>query len=332
MQDTLVNSPPHDSHHSGHGIDDGVVFSRFPASAWTLTDARRSSQQCKGHGLLDQVKAALGALSPSEKRVGQLLIENPRRFAAMSMTAIASECAVSKPTIVRFCKGLGYVGLTPFKQKLSGDTASGVPYVHSSVDASDTPFHVAVKVVDSSIAALSLFRAGMPQNSIEQVSRRLAQAYAEHRTLSFYGAGHSGVVAQDAQLRFSRLGFNAAAFSDGYSQLLNAASRQEGDVVVSLSSSGRTKELLESVDVAKRQGATVIAVTGTGTPLAAIGSIHLATDHLEDMDRYMPMSSRLLHLVVIDIVATAVALQMGGVRLQDQLQRTQNHLRHRRFA
>ena len=184
----------------------------------------------------------------------------------------------------------------------------------------------------AAVAALSIFRAGLPQKSIEHVSNRLAQAYAEHRTLSFYGSGHSGVVAQDAQLRFSRLGFNAGAFSDGYSQLLNAASRKEGDVVVALSSTGRTKELLESVDVAKRQGATVIALTGTGTPLATICSVHLATDHLEDMDQYMPMSSRLLHLVVIDIVVTAVALQMGCGHLQDQLQRTQKHLRHRRFA
>ena len=66
--------------------------------------------------------------------------------------------------------------------------------------------------------------------------------------------------------------------------------------------------------------------------MATMGSIHLATDHLEDIDRYLPMSSRLLHLVVIDIVATAVALQIGCGRLQDQLERTQNHLRHRRYA
>lgn len=328
MRNPHVDATPH----SASGIDMGVMFSPFQASAWTPMDARLPPYGREGHKILDRVMAILDTLSPSEKRVGQLMIDNPRRFAAMSMSAMASECSVSKPTIVRFCKGLGFSGLVPFKQKLRSDTEGGVPYVHSSVDAGDTSFHVAVKVVDSSIAALSLFRAGLPQKSIEQVSNRLAQAYADHQTLSFYGSGHSGVVAQDAQLRFSRQGFNAAAFNDGYSQLLNAASRKEGDVVVALSSSGRTKELLESVDVAKRQGATVIAVTGTGTPLAAIGSIHLATDHLEDMERYMPMSSRLLHLVVIDIVATAVALQMGCTHLQDQLQRTQNHLRHRRFA
>jgi RpiR family carbohydrate utilization transcriptional regulator len=282
--------------------------------------------------MLDQLAATLDALSPSEKRVGQLVIDNPRRFVAMSTTAIANACCVSKPTIFRFCKGLGYVGLAQFKQKLRGDGAGGVPCVHSSVDAGDTPFNVAVKVVDSSIAALLHFRNQLPQKSIAQISHQLVKAYADHRTVSFYGAGHSGVVAQDAQLRFSRLGFNAAALTDGYAQMLNAASRKAGDIVIALSCSGRTKELLESVDVARQQGATVMAVTGTGTPLAAIGSMHLATDHLEDMERYMPMSSRLLHLVVIDVVSTAVALQMGCTQLQDQLQKTQNHLRQRRFA
>ena len=282
--------------------------------------------------MLDQVMATQETLTPAEKRVGKLVIENPRRFASMSTSEIASECFVSQPTVVRFCKGLGYGGLTQFKQKLRGDRSDGVPYVHSSVDAGDTSFNVALKVVDSSIATLALFRTYVPKISIERASNTLAAAYSEQRSLSFYGSGHSGVVAQDAQLRFSRLGFNSTALNDGYSQVLNAASRKEGDVVVALSCSGRTKELLESVDVAKRQGATVIAVTGSGTPLATMGSIHLATDHLEDIDRYLPMSSRLLHLVVIDIVATAVALQIGCGRLQDQLERTQNHLRHRRYA
>jgi len=282
--------------------------------------------------MLDQVMATLDTLTPAEKRVGKLVIENPHRFASMSTSEIASECFVSQPTVVRFCKGLGYLGLTQFKQKLRSDADRGVPYVHSSVDASDTSCNAAIKVVDSSIATLALFRRNLPKIALEKASHKITEAYTDRRSLSFYGSGHSGVVAQDGQLRFSRLGFNSTACGDGYSQVLNAASRNEGDVVLALSCSGRSKELLESVDIARRQGATVIALTGTGTPLAALGSIHLATDHLEDIDRYAPMSSRLLQLVVIDIVATTVALQIGCDRLQEQLERTQSHLSHRRYA
>lgn len=282
--------------------------------------------------MLDRVIATLDALSTAEKRVGKLLVEDPRRFVTLSAAEIANECFVSKPTIVRFCQRLGYGGLTQLKQKLGGELTAGVPFIHPSVDADDTTSCIALKVVDNSIAELSLFRSHAPTISLDQASSTLARAHAELRGVSFYGSGHSGLVAQDAQLRFARLGFNASACCDGYSQVVNATLRQAGDVVVAISNSGRTKELLESVDIARRQGATAIVLTGTGTPLATMGSIHLAADHMEDFDRYLPMSSRLLHLMVIDIVATTVALRIGHERLHEQLARTQKQLRHRRYA
>jgi RpiR family transcriptional regulator, carbohydrate utilization regulator len=282
--------------------------------------------------MLDQVMASLDTLSPAEKRVGKLVIQNPRRFAMMSTSEIANECYVSQPTVVRFCKGLGYDGLTQFKQKLRSDDNGGVPYVHAAVDCSDSPANVSLKVVDSSIASLALFRTHVPRVSIDRACCELANAHNERRCLSFYGSGHSGIVAQDAQLRFSRLGFSTVACCDGYAQMINASSRRAGDLVVATSSSGRTKELLDAVDIAKQRGATVIVLTGTGTPLSTMGSIHLAIDHLEDHERFAPMSSRLLQLIMTDILATAVALKVGREALHGQLERTQHLLRHRRYA
>ena len=85
-------------------------------------------------------------------------------------------------------------------------------------------------------------------------------------------------------------------------------------------------------DIARRNGATTIVITATGSPLASSGHIHLAADHPEGYDRYSPMVSRLLHLMIIDVLATTVALRIGGGRLQPLLREMKNNLRTKRYA
>ena len=105
-----------------------------------------------------------------------------------------------------------------------------------------------------------------------------------------------------------------------------------GDCVVVISNSGRTRDLVDACDIAKKNGATTIVITASGSPLAAACHIHLAADHPEGYDRYSPMVSRLLHLLIIDILATAVALRIGGNRLQPMLKQMKNNLRSKRYA
>ena len=105
-----------------------------------------------------------------------------------------------------------------------------------------------------------------------------------------------------------------------------------GDCLVVVSNSGRTRDLMDACDIARRNGATTICITATGSPLASSGHIHLAADHPEGYDRYSPMVSRLLHLMIIDVLATAVALRIGGGRLQPLLREMKNNLRTKRYA
>ncbi len=44
------------------------------------------------------------------------------------------------------------------------------------------------------------------------------------------------------------------------------------------------------------------------------------------------MVSRLLHLMIIDILATAVALRIGSDQLQPLLREVKNNLRSKRYA
>ncbi|MBL8343760.1 MAG: SIS domain-containing protein [Rubrivivax sp.] len=291
--------------------------------------------------MLERIRAAIPALPPAEQRVAKVLLADARSFATLPVTEIAERAHVSKPTVVRFCRSVGYDGLADFKLKLAGSVNEGVPFVHRAVDEDDKTGDLIVKVVDNAVAALLRYRNAAPQQAMERAIDALAEAgrrAGEGRRIEFYGVGNSGIVAQDAQHKFFRLGVNASAVSDGHVQVMSATMLREGDCAVIISNSGRSRDLLDVADLARRKGATVIAITASGSPLAREamqgGARHilLAADHPEDADRYSPMVSRLLHLVIIDILTTGVALRLGSQRLKPVLAEIKRNLRQRRYA
>ena len=281
--------------------------------------------------MLDRITASLPSLAPAEQRVGKLVLQDPRAFARLPVRELAERAHVSKPTVVRFCRSMGYDGLADFKLKLAGSVSEGVPFIHRSVDSDDKTNDIMVKVIDNTVAAFLKYRNDASTVAIDKAVTALVQAYRDGRRIEFFGVGNSGFVAQDAQHKFFRMGINTIAYSDGHMQVMSASILRPGDCVVVISNSGRTRDLMDAVDIARKNGATTIVITASGSPLASTCHIHLAADHPEGYDRYSPMVSRLLHLLVIDVLATCVALRIGP-SLQPVLQQIKDNLRAKRYT
>ena len=281
--------------------------------------------------MLDRIKASLPSLAPAEQRVGRLVLSDPRAFANLHISELALRSHVSKPTVVRFCRSVGYDGLSDFKRKLVGNVSEGVPFIHRSVDADDKTADVLVKVIDNTVAAFLKYRNDASSSTIQKATDALAATTTAGKRIEFFGVGNSGIVAFDAQHKFFRLGVNTIAYSDGHMQVMSASLLGPGDCVVVISNSGRTRDLMDACDIARKNGATTIVITASGSPIASAGHIHLAADHPEGYDRYSPMVSRLLHLMIIDILATCLALRIGA-RLQPLLKEMKNNLRNKRYA
>lgn len=285
--------------------------------------------------MLDRIRASIPALPPAEQRVAKLVLQDPRSFASLPVTELAERAHVSKPTVVRFCRSVGYDGLADFKLKLAGTVNEGVPFVHRSVDEDDKPADLIVKLIDNTVSALLKYRNDATSLAFERAMAALTEAAIKHRKVEFYGVGNSGFVAADAQHKFFRLGVNTAALSDGHVQLMSATMLGAGDCAVLISNSGRSKDLIDAAEIALRKGATLIAITASASPLAqaiqGAGHVLLAADHPEDFERYSPMVSRMLHLMIVDILTTGVALRIGPAQ-RPVLQEIKRNLRARRYS
>jgi len=285
--------------------------------------------------MLDRIRASIPALPPAEQRVAKLVLQDPRSFASMPVGELAERAQVSKPTVIRFCRSVGYDGLADFKLKLAGTVNEGVPFVHRAVDEDDKPGDIVVKVIDNAVSALLKYRNDAASHAFERAIDALSTAALAKGRIEFYGVGNSGIVADDAQHKFFRLGVHTGASRDGHVQVMSATMLRPLDCAVIISNSGRSRDLIDVAEIVDRKGATLIVITASGSPLAqqviASGHILLAADHPEDFDRYSPMVSRMLHLIIIDILTTGVALKLGqGMRpMMQEIKRT---LRTRRYV
>ncbi|MEN9618778.1 MAG: hypothetical protein RL406_1015 [Pseudomonadota bacterium] len=282
--------------------------------------------------MLERIKSTLSSLAPAEQRVGKLLLSDPRTFSTLPVTELAERAGVSKPTVVRFCRSMGYEGLSDFKLKLAGSLSEGVPFIHRNVGAQDKSNDVLVKVIDNTVTAFLKYRNDASSAAIDKAAEAIALTHKKGKRLEFFGVGNSGIVAQDAQHKFFRLGFHTISHSDGHLQIMSASLLGPGDCLVVFSNSGRTRDLLDSCEIAKKNGATTVVVTASGSPLANAGKIHLAADHPESYEKFSPMVSRLLHLMIVDVLATTVALRIGSTQLQPLLRNMKQNLLNKRYS
>ncbi|MBE0490148.1 MAG: transcriptional regulator HexR, partial [Halomonas sp.] len=259
------------------------------------------------HDLIDRIRKRLEELNRSERKVADVILADPATATGMSIASLAQAASVSEPTVNRFCRSFDAKGYPDFKIKLAQSLAGGTPYVSQAVEPDDSAADYTDKIFGATIAALDNARRQTDPVRIERVVDYLIQA----RQLHFFGLGASGAVAQDAQHKFFRFNLPVTAYVDVLMQRMVASSCHTGDVVVVISWTGRTRELVDIARLARESGAVVLGITAPDSPLADECTETLEVATPEDTDHYMPMTSRMIQLALIDVLATGVTLRRG---------------------
>ena len=283
-------------------------------------DARRPI-----HNVLERVRAALPGLRKSDAKVAGLVLSDPFRILETSVSEAATLAHVSQPTVIRFCVAVGFSGYQEFKLRLAQSLALGRTATHSVISGTDTLGSVADKIFEYTMTSLDWARQRLDRNALEQAVEVLANA----RSIEFFGFGASGIVAEDAQQKFPLFGVPCRAQSDSHQQIMAASMMQAGDVIVVISNTGRTRQIVEAAQVARAVGGKVIGIVGAAGLVSAECDISLIVETLDNTNVYTPTTSRIAALVVIDILSTAVALRRepGHMGRLDSMKRRLNEFR-----
>ncbi|MGF6535655.1 MULTISPECIES: MurR/RpiR family transcriptional regulator [Paraburkholderia] len=263
--------------------------------------------------LIPHIRGALTELRPAERKVADMVLSDVDFAMRASITELAQRADVSEPSVTRFCRAVGANGLRDFKMQLAQSVAGGLPYASTAVARDDDIKTLLDKVGEAAVDGITHAREALDPVVVEAAIASLASA----RRVYFFGVGSgSGLVAQDAALRFLRLDIAASAFVDGHLQRLYAGLLEPGDVAFAISHSGRSIEVNESIQIAKERGATTIALTNVGSRLAWLVDIPLLLRVPSAIDPHTPGVSRLVHLCIMDALAIGVALKLGPKTLE----------------
>jgi glucokinase len=280
----------------------------FVGASAILAQQLRSASSGTASAILTQIERARSALSRAEAQVAEHVLAHPRTVLNDPIAEIARSAGVSQPTVIRFCRSLGYDGLSDFKLRLASGLTGTVPITHTQVTGEDTMLELGVKVLGNTARAILQVRDHINRDTMDRAIDLLTAA----ERVEFYAVGHYRVVADDAQFKFLRFGVPSASVTDQRMQLLAANVLRPSDVAVIISSSGRIDDLLAVADRARARGAAVVAITASQSPLAKKADVALIVDHVEDIATHVPMVSRILHLLMIDILAVGVAMRRGA--------------------
>ena len=223
-----------------------------------------------------------------------------------TVSDLAVHAQSSEITISRFCKKLGCSGLKELKLMLAAELSAAPQKAFHDIQTGDSGRDVAAKVFANIAEGLQDTLSLLDYGALDAAARLLLKA----RRIYVFGFGNSATICMDMATRFLRLGLAIREYADSHMQVTAAALMTADDVVIAVSHSGASKELLQSVQAARENGAKVIVITSHGqSPLAALADICLCGMGREVQYTSEAGASRLIHMAIGDVLYTRVAMQ-----------------------
>jgi len=258
--------------------------------------------------VLEKIAEIMDRAPAARRTVLSLILEDPQRVLDETFETLAQRANSSVPTIMRTCRDLGYPGLREFKMALAQELAVGGSPLNRRVRIDDNTQQVISKVTRGATAVIN----GVQTQLDAQAVQAAADAMTEGSRIDCYGVGvTSNFMASDLQARLYRLGLTSNAYLDPHLQLISAATIGPRGVVMAITYVGGMPSLLEAVDVARSQGATIIALTQPGSQLAGMADIVLSVEVAPDPVMPVGPEAYLAHLTVIEILTVLVAQRLG---------------------
>ncbi len=259
--------------------------------------------------VISLIKDSYGRLSPAERSVADAVLADVQFSVDASNAVLAGRAGVSEPTVTRFCRTIGCAGVRDFKLKLAQSLVVGALYLDSAPAAgadNGTPGWSAV--FGEAKRALQEAERQLDPGQVQKAANLIAGA----RQVVVFGLGGSAsALAQEIQYRLFRYGIAVSAHCDPYVMRMTASTLKPADMVVAVSATGRTREVIEAVEIARHYGAGSICLTAPDSDLVRASDVALTVAIAEYPDTLKPTASRFAFLAAIDLMAVATGYALG---------------------
>lgn len=270
------------------------------------------------------IKIQYDTFSKGEKKIADFLMQNPNHILPLYITELAEKCGTSEATIVRFAKRLGFDGYQQLKIAIAQETETRP--INENITQSDSAGDIFQKVCDDIYCSLEKTKKAIDNDGLENCCKAILAS----NNILVCGLGNSASVAIDASHKMFRLGLKAYAYTDNHMQAIAAAHTDENSVVIGISHSGQSKDIVQAMQIAKSNGATTVAVTNFGrSPIHKVSDIVLSTVSDETNYRILGLSSRIAQLAIIDAIYSYLVCKISNAPAR--IEKTESALQSKKY-
>lgn len=281
-------------------------------------------------GILIKIRQGQETFTLSEKKIGKFILDNPNEVLNYSIKKLAEKCDISEPTIIRFCRTLNLQGYKELKLAISADISldrQNKRLIDDNFRADDSVEEILDKISFGSIKAIEDTRKIINEEALGDAIELINKA----KCIYLFGVGASSVVCLDAQYKFARINIPTTFHIDVHMQLTSCVHMTKDDVAIAISNSGKTKDVVDALTIAKEKGTKTIAITQYGqSPILEVADIKLFTAHVENNFRSGAMTSRIAQLSIVDSLFIGVACKRYD-KVTEQLRITRELLDKQKY-
>ncbi|MBN4857810.1 MurR/RpiR family transcriptional regulator [Citrobacter portucalensis] len=249
----------------------------------------------ENENLLLRLRQGVDGYSRTQQKLGEFVLSDPAKVVYLTITELARESDTSEASVTRLCRALGCKGYNEFKMALALDLQQGQPVEHSGDEIDN--------VVNESVQALQDTAKLLDRTLLESAALALHQA----QSVQIYGVAASAILGEYLHYKLLRLGKPAQLFSDMHRAAMNATTLNKDTLVVAISSSGSTRDLLHVVKLARKQGVRVLALSNTPrSPLASLSYIQLVAAKPEGPLSAGALNAKVGVMLLVELLTTSL--------------------------
>jgi len=249
-------------------------------------------------------------MTPAQKRIADFIVENPSLVVKKSITDLARLTNVkSEASIVRFYRSLGYSNYKDFRIKIAQDLA-GHTFYHSKEDIEfgDTSDEIRRKIMSGAIARIGSNMNQNDDNVYEDAVRLITQA----KRIILLGYAASASICYYAHFRFLELGLSCHFSADSHINAALMAQPNQGDLVLVVSYSGETLDIIRHLDSMPYHSAKVLTLTNSDDSTIAKKSDVVIASRTDETNLITDaMNTRIVEMCMVDTLFSMVCITRG---------------------
>ncbi len=252
------------------------------------------------------VRSTMASLTKAEQKVAQLVLQDPEYMMFASVTDVSERVSVGETTVIRVCRKLGFRGYQEFKLAIAQHLSTPAQEVQGPIHASDT--------LDTAIQKIATYNLQTLQDTANLLSstqvQEVAKLVREARHVYIIGVGSSGITALDLRYRLMRIGIHAVSENDAHLMAMLCSLATQEDVVIGISASGSTKDVIEALTIAKNNNVPIVCITNHArSPITHLAHVALLTVARESPLQGGAVGTKIAQMHVLDALTTAISLE-----------------------